>query len=183
MPNPSLDLPPRFIQTITEVFGERGIEWLNRLPQTLAACEQHWNLALLPAFPNLSFNYVAPAVISAGAKVVVKAGVPCKELRTEIAALRAYDGRGCVRLLDSDAKNGTLLLERLEPGSLLTTLANEAEDRRATSIAAGVMRQLWRPPPAEHGFPTVHDWAQGMQRMRAHFHGETGPFPRLLVEL
>ena len=44
------------------------------------------------------------------------------------------------------------------------------------------MRQLWRPVPPDHTFPTVARWAKGMQRLRAEFGGGTGPFPSRLVE-
>ena len=37
----------------------------------------------------------------------------------EIAALRLFDGRGAVRLLDADPERGALLLERVEPGTML----------------------------------------------------------------
>jgi streptomycin 6-kinase len=44
------------------------------------------------------------------------------------------------------------------------------------------MRQLWRPVPAEHQFPTVAKWAAGMGRLRVRFGGTTGPLPASLVE-
>jgi streptomycin 6-kinase len=44
------------------------------------------------------------------------------------------------------------------------------------------MRQLWRPAPADHPFPTTARWAQGLDRLRAEFGGGTGPFPRKIVE-
>jgi streptomycin 6-kinase len=96
-------------------------------------------------------------------------------------ALRLFGGRGAVRLVDFDTKDGVLLLERLEPGTPLTTLC-ETDDAAATSAAAVVMRKLWRPVPNEHSFPTVADWGKGFRRMRACFGGTTGPFPRRLVE-
>jgi streptomycin 6-kinase len=72
-----------------------------------------------------------------------------------------------------------MLLERLSPG---TPLADLADDEAATAIAAEVMRQLWRPVPPDHPFPTVERWAEGMQRLRAEFGGGVGPFPPKLVE-
>lgn len=177
-----LSLPDSFVSTIRETFSEEGAQWLQSLPLLLDACAARWSLTLLPPFPNLSFNYVTPALQADGTPVVLKLGVPHKEIRTEIAALRAYAGHGSVRLLDADSAQGLLLLERLTPGSVLTALASEAEDEEATTIAAAVMRQLWRPVPPDHDFPTVSDWAQGMQRMRAHFGGGVGPFPIALVE-
>jgi streptomycin 6-kinase len=177
-----LALPDDFINTITGSFGERGGAWLELLPNLLSETAERWSLTVQPAFRNLSFNYVAPVVRADGTEAVLKAGVPHKELWTEIAALRLYRGRGIVRLLEADSDTGVFLLERLKPGVVLTTLADEAHDDAATSIAASVMRGLWCPVPPDHGFPTVHDWAQGMERLRHRFDGGVGPFPRDLVE-
>ena len=171
-------IPATFARTIQEVFGERGAAWLDRLPATIANCERRWSLTVGPPF-ELSYNYVAPAVRADGTDAVLKLGVPNRELLSEIAALSFYDGRGIARLLESDAEQGIMLLERLKPGTPLVTLA---DDERMTAIAAQVMRQLWRPAPAEHTFPTVAGWAAGMQRLRAEFGGGTGPFSTRLVE-
>lgn len=177
-----MSLPERFVCTIVNTFGEAGSEWLVRLPVLLTESERRWNITLLPAFANLSYNYVAPVTCENGTSAVLKAGVPCPERRCEIAALRAYDGRGCARLLAADDEHGVVLLERLNPGTPLTLLADDANDANATSIAADVMRRLWRPVPPDHKFPAVADWARGMERLRTHFSGETGPFPAALVE-
>lgn len=155
---------------------------MESLPLLAAEYVGRWSLTLLAPYPNLSYNYVAPAVRVDGRGVVLKVGTPCDELRTEVAALRFYDGTGSVRLLDADVERGALLLERLVPGTPLTTLADEANDRQATSIAASVMRGLWRPALPEHEFPIVEKWMQGFSRMRAHFGGGTGLFPAKLVE-
>ena len=198
-------LPERFVRQIRDTFQERGEAWLERLPALLADCARRWNLTLLPAFPNLSFNYVAPVVLSDGTPAVLKAGVPHKELWSEMAALRVYAGRGSVRLLDSDREQGLLLLERLQPGTMLTALADDAHDAQATSIAAEVMRNLWRPVSEEKTaeeqeeqngakspgktpqktstpFPVIGDWLEGLQKMRAHFGGGSGPFRPALAD-
>jgi streptomycin 6-kinase len=100
-------------------------------------------------------------------------------LRNEIAALQAYDRRGAVRLIDADDDRGALLLERVLPGDMLSTIE---DDDKATRIAAGVMRKLRCPSPKEHSFPAVADWARGMDRLRVHYRGGTGPFPKRLIE-
>ena len=175
-------LPERFVRTVRATWGEPGREWLAALPALLEDCARRWSLTLASPFPNLSFNYVAPAMMPDGAEMVLKAGVPNKELRSEAAALCAFDGRGSVRLLDSDSDRGLLLLERLRPGAVLTTLADEARDDEATAIAASVMRGLWRPAPPGHDFPTTADWGQGFARLRARFGGGVGPLPPAWVE-
>ena len=51
------------------------IDWLDRLPAMLAACEERWNLTIGAPVGNLSFNYVAPAVLNDGTEVMVKTGL------------------------------------------------------------------------------------------------------------
>jgi streptomycin 6-kinase len=161
-----------------EIYGEDGATWLENLPQLIADCAQKWSLTVGPPFPDLSYNYAAPAQRADGTAVVLKIGVVNKELLTEIAALHHYNGHGIARLLSSDAARGVLLLERLQPG---TPLISEPDDERATAVAAQVMQQLWSPVSSENSFPTVADWAQGLGRLRQEFDGGTGPFmPKLL---
>ncbi len=174
-----LDLAPAFIQTITSLYGGRGRVWLDDLPELLLACAQRWSLRLDPPFAALSFNYVAPATRSDGVEVVLKAGVPSQELTAEIEALRCFDGRGAARLLQADAPTGLLLIERIRPGGRLIEVPDDA---RAMEAAAGVMRQLWRPPPEPGPFPTVADWGRGFERLRRTFGGGTGPFPQGIVD-
>lgn len=175
---PTIHLPPPFIRTMNELYGAKGKIWLTELPTLLKRCEQRWSIRVMPPFPNLSYNYVAPARTHNGKTVVLKAGVPNRELTTEIEALRLYNAHRSVRLLDADANQGILLLEHLQPGTPLSQLD---DDEAATSIAADIMQHLWCPVPSEHPFPTVHRWAGGLQRLRAHFDGGTGPLPSKLV--
>ena len=168
-----------FAHTIVELYGTTGSDWLKRLPILLAECAARWSLYILPPFEHLTYNYVAPAVRADGTDVVLKAGVPNPELFTEIAALRIFGGHGIVQLLDADLERGALLLERLKPGATLLTVA---DDEQAISIAARVMRELWKPAPPEHPFPTIATWARGFERLRKQFDGGTGPFPKHLVE-
>lgn len=182
MADSDLDYPPAFptafVRTVTDVHGAAGRAWLDALPRLLRGQSDRWGLTLGPPLP-LSHNYVAPAVWADGARVVLKVGVPCPDLDTEVSALRLFDGRGCVRLLAADAGRGALLLERLDPG---TTLEAVADDEAATVQAANVMRRLWRPAPPDHPFPRVGDWSRGFARLRGRFGGGLGPFPSALVE-
>lgn len=178
-----LELPETFRQTILATFGAAGRAWLAALPAILADCAARWSLQLGPPVPNLSYNYVVSAETSDGLPVMLKLGVPHPELLGEMAALAAYAGRGCVRLLACDPAQGALLLERLQPGLCLTAMVKAGDDERATRLAAGVMRQLWRPLPPAHVFPTTARWADGLVRLRATFGGGVGPFPADLVAL
>jgi streptomycin 6-kinase len=176
-----LDLSPAFTRRISSTFEPDGAPWLVALPGLIEEVAQRWGLRVGPPFPELSYNYVAPAWLADGTPAVLKLGVPRDELATEIDALRHYGGLGACRLLEADEAMGALLLERLEPGSTLAPLA-AADDALATRVAASVMTRLWRPPPAGHRYPAVADWFKGLVELRATFGGGTGPFPRRLVE-
>ncbi len=168
-----------FSRRIVGMYGDVGATWLEQLPVVLEECERSWGLVLQSPFP-LSYNYVAPATLRDGTDVVLKVGIPSPELRTEIAALREYTGRGVVQLLDADVDRGLLLLERIKPGTPLVELD---DDEAATAVAADLMEELWQPVPPDHSFPAVADWAVGLQRLRARYDGETGPLPVRLVEI
>lgn len=169
-----------FARRIFDTFGDAGRAWLAALPDILVECERRWALTVQAPFPDLSYNFVAPALREDGTDAVLKLGVPTPELSTEIAALRLYDGRGAVRLWEADESLGALFLERLRPGTQLYRLEN---DGQATVVAAEVMQLLWRKPPPDHAFPSVETWAQGLARLRTRFDGGTGPLPEHLVTL
>jgi streptomycin 6-kinase len=169
-------IPEALARTVVEMHGPEGARWLEHLETTLGEYEKRWSLEVSAPFEPLSYNYVAPAVRADGTDAVLKAGVPGGELTTEIEALRAFGGRGSVRLLEADPDAGVLLVERLRPGVPLATLPDE----QATGAAVRVMRQLWRPVPPGDAFPTIEDWGLGFERLRVRF-GGSGPFPARLL--
>lgn len=173
-----LTVPANFARSMRDVYGAEGEAWVGRLPGIVKACADRWALTVAEPFEPLSYNWVAPATGAGGVPFVLKAGFPCRELRNEIEALRVYDGRGIARLVEFDAELGALLLERLQPGTMLESVEDETE---ATTIAAGVMRQLWRPAPPDNTFPTVAAWGKGFERLRGAFGGGAGSFPADLV--
>jgi streptomycin 6-kinase len=173
-------IPEGLTRTAIELHGPAGAAWLERLPALIAACEEHWSLEVGSPFPELSYNYVAPALRADGTVAVLKLSFPGDPgFKREAEALGLFDGRGSARLLRLDRERGAMLLERLEPGLPLTTVRDDGE---ATSIAAGVLRRLWRPAPARHPFLLVSDRARGFKRLRRSFGGGTGPMPAALVE-
>lgn len=172
-------LPEAFKANITSTFGGAGVAFLAQLPALLDECAGRWQLTILPPFPNLSFNYAAPAILRDGTAAVLKLGVPRRDFQIEIDTLQLYAGDGCARLLEADPVIGAILLEHLQPGTLLSA---HPDDEEATMIAATVMRRLWRPVPPAHHFPTIEDWFGGLRELRENFAGGTGPFPRRLVE-
>src|SRR5205809_865776 len=168
MPELTDPLPPRLIYHLEQAFGETGTTWLQGLPELLQRLAERWSLALGPHFAELSFSYVAPATRADESRCVLKLAVPNEELRSEIDALRHWNGHGCVRLLEADCDAGALLLERIEPG---TTLAeSDLGDDQATHAAAAVMRSLRGPPPSQPHLTDLTRWLRSLFDYREH-HG------------
>jgi streptomycin 6-kinase len=168
-----MNLPNSFLKTIIATYPD-GAEWLDVLPTRIEEITNRWSLTIGAAVNNLSYNYVAPSILSDGTEAVLKLGPPNPELTTEIEALRLYDGHGMAQLLESDPDAGAMLLERLRPGQMLSTIE---DDEIATSIAANIMRQLWRPLPPDHPFPTLELWFRDLSELRSKSNGGTGPIP------
>lgn len=170
-------IPEDFTRRMIAIGGTEGREWIARLPGILAVCEQRRGLTIGLPFA-LSFNYVAPAERSDGTPIVIKACLPNGEMK-QVEALQHFDGHGMVRLLEWDPDDEVMLLEQLRPG---TPLSAEEDDEKATSIAASVMRQLWKVLPQGHTFPTVSEWGKGFTRLRKHYGGGCGPFSAPLLD-
>ncbi|HZO72457.1 MAG TPA: aminoglycoside phosphotransferase family protein [Ktedonobacteraceae bacterium] len=172
-------IPEGFANFMIELAGEEGRAWLDRLPSILAACEERWNLTIGAPVGNLSFNYVAPAVLADGTEVILKTGLT-NEFPAQPEALRHFDGHGTVQLLAYDERDEAMLLERLRPG---TSLRAVEDDEVAISAAAAVMRRLWHPLPEQHyPFPTVNDWGKDFANVRKLYDGGTGPFPAAMFD-
>lgn len=172
-------VPDHFVRTQDSLNGAEGLAWVTRLPQILTACARRWDLALDGPLEPLTYNYIVGARRADGTPVIVKACAPAGEFRVQAEALLIFDGRGAARLLEADRADEVMLLERCEPGTPLLALE---DDEEATAIAASVMREVWRPAPPGHPFPTVGDWGRGFARLRTRFGGGSGPFPAPLVD-
>jgi streptomycin 6-kinase len=173
---PSLDLPPKFIR-----HNQGAPDWLGALPDLLGRLAGRWSLTPGPHFPEIAINYVAPATRADGTPCVLKVSRHVGETRNEIAALRLWDGDGAARLLAAEPDIGALLIERLEPGTMLVEVA-ESDDDAATVIAAGVLRRLWRPVPERHGLRPLDNWCAAYDRNREALSRGAGGFPAALFQ-
>jgi streptomycin 6-kinase len=92
------------------------------------------------------------------------------------AILRAFDGRGTVRIFE--CVDGALLLERIAPGDSLERLTIDGRDDEAVDIVADVIRRMGstEPPP---GCATVEQWGEAFSRYLA---SGDRRIPRRLVE-
>ncbi len=207
-----MNLPIDFVSTIKNTFSEEGQQFLVDLPALIEEALQRWGLTNIQPVPNLSYNFVAfaesPSPSGRGVRgegdVILKIGIPRDELTSEIAVLRLFDGEGACQLIDADEEKGFLLLERLQPGEMLSTLE---DDEKATRIAAEGMKRIWRSVDhvtlslegakgldhvggdpslslrmtSQSKFILLSDWFEGLKRLREMFNGGTGPLDEKLV--
>ena len=189
-----MNLPSEFISNIQNTFREDGHAFLKALPDLIAEASTRWGLTDVQPAPILSYNFVAFAN-RGNNNVVLKMGVPNREMKSEMATLRLFNGEGACRLLECDEERYWMLLERLNPGVMLSTLEDDDE---VTHIAAEVMKKIWRPlEPLEfsslllnveqqavelQSFIQLSDWFDGLKQLRPMFNGGTGPFNEKLVE-
>lgn len=178
-----MDVPSELLRKNAQERGPAGLAWAEALPEAVAACTERWGLRVDAPFSGLSYNYAAPAALADGRKAVLKLCFPDDDFRSEAAALAAFDGVGVVRLLEADLASGAMLLERVEPGTELSTVA---DDEVATAAAAEVMRRVPRQPPPDHRFRTMAEqMARSLARCRPDMarRGEPEPawLPRALA--
>lgn len=151
---------------------------------------RRWKLTAVEPVPNLSYNFVAFAN-RGDEQVVLKIGVPNRELVSEMNVLKFFDGNGAVRFLEADEENSAFLLERIKPGEMLSALE---DDEQATHIAEDAMLKLWRPLESSglpldaeqqavrlQKFIKLTGWFSELDKLRPAFNGGTGPFPEKII--
>jgi streptomycin 6-kinase len=109
---------------------------LGRAAAVAAEVAAAWGIELGPPFELARFSFVAPAGRDAVLKVVP---VEDDEADQEADALARWAGEGAVRLLRHDRARRALLLERLVPGTDLSTASED--DALAAAVDVGV--RLW----------------------------------------
>ncbi len=161
-----------------------GGKFLAVLPFLIQEISQRWGLSDIQPVSNLSYNFVAFAK-RGKEDVILKAGVPNRELTSGISALKLFNGDGVCQLLESDEERGLLLLERLKPGKML---AEVEDDDECTIIAAEVMKNLIfqgkgeMTSPLRNTFIQLSDWFGGLKKIYPHFNGGTGPFLKEILK-
>lgn len=151
-----LHLPYSFQEKIVNCFGDEGRKWLASLANRMEQVTHEWGLTIVAPVPNLSYNYVLFVLDSDRQACALKMSLPGHEFENEVKALQTYGSDGSVKLLQVDVFNGAMLLERLQPG---TMLSEEHDENKAIQLFCEVWKKSRRPLPERHVFPMMTDWA------------------------
>jgi streptomycin 6-kinase len=175
-----LQLPEVYMKNIKVVHKEKGQEWLENLPKLISYCEERWKLKVQDPF-ELSYNFVAAAVFADESEIVIKLSVPNQDFQYELEALKLFNhhNRKIVQLLDYDQEKGIILLERLNPGQMLSTVE---DDEAATRIAASLLKELWIPAREDSSLPTTKNREASLIALRKVHPNGLGPISAQMLE-
>jgi streptomycin 6-kinase len=95
-----------------------GTAWLDALPRLAAEQCERWGLSADGEVRHGS-NALVVSVRRGEQRLALRLSPPGDDVAAEAAALRFWDGRGTVRLLDADPGRRAMLLEWISPGGPL----------------------------------------------------------------
>lgn len=148
--------------------------WLEQLPELVATCLERWELTIVGAFP-LSHSYVVPVERTDGRACVLK--IQPTDVEEVEGAERELLGLCLgspvtVGVVEEDATNGVLLLDRAQPGTALDEMSERGDDA-VTETLALVIRSYGRPvgDPGSSGLRPFEDLAAAFERFDRGPHG------------
>ena len=172
-----MNIPQDFKEKISTTFGEKGEQWLSTLPLLVDRYVKKWGIQVEEPVEQLSYNYVVKVRDLKQHPLILKLGIPGKDVTREIRAVEIYSGKHFAKLINYDENEGVLLLERLEPGFMLSKIKDEE-----TAILHYV--EVWKAirRPAEGSFPSISEWFGDLGEYMANHPEDDGLIPCSLVE-
>ena len=149
----TIQVPDDFAADLVNEAGAAGQAWIDALPAVVGELCGKWGLTIGGAPMNGYLGLVLP-VWRGDEACALKVSWPDESTVVEANALRAWNGRGMVRLLESDPVHVALLLERLDHRRIL----EDVEIGEAVGIAGDLIRRLSVPAPS--GLPLLTDVTQ-----------------------
>jgi streptomycin 6-kinase len=171
--------PHAFEMKIIGAFGQTGKEWLGKLESLVYTYLKKWKLQSEGAVENLSYNYVLKVIDDSGNRAILKLGIANYDFGNEIRTIQTYNGSGCAKLIKADSENGVMLLEHLQPGTMLT----EVEELLAIKNFSYVWTVLRRKVEENADHPSIADWMQAFDRYLEKYYTNEGPLSKHFVFL
>lgn len=135
----AVEVPPALAESLEENLGPDGLRWAGGLPALARELRERWELRPDGPPAHGVVALVLPVRRVDGSRAALKLQPVDEETAGEPLALRAWDGRGVVRLLDHEPATGAMLLERLDARRTLLDLPDE---ETALRVIAALLREL-----------------------------------------
>lgn len=145
-------------QNIINLYGSKGRDWIDNLPALVTALTINWNLSEITPVSNMTFNYVAKAILDANEPVVLKISYDEQSFINEQRALANLGLQGSIKLIDYDCRYNSLLLQQAVPGITLKSLYQDNSDYVMDHYVETMRRLHSQQLPKEANFPFVADW-------------------------
>lgn len=146
-------------QNITNIYGSQGAEWIANLPALITSLKNHWGLSEVTPVVNMTFNYVAKAILNNEEPVVLKISYDRQSIFNEQHALTSLGPRGSIKLIDYNCKYNALLLQQAVPGITLKSLYREQPDYVMDCYVETMQRLHQHQPQLKQSpHPQVADW-------------------------
>ena len=145
-----------FSKTESEnIIGHFGQDFYQRLLNNIEVYSDKWNLEIVSLVDYFSVNCVFICRSKEFGDTVLKIGLPYKEVFTEVQVLKDYSGKYYCNIFDSDAENGVILEECIQPGIRLR--AEQSLDIRLNAFSE-LFNGLHIAPPNANLYPTYFSW-------------------------
>lgn len=154
----SIDVPDALAASYNKHSGASGRAWIAALPGLVAEFLDRWVLRLDDFVGHGMASLVLSVIRADGTPAVLKLQPVSEENAVAPIGLRAWNGKGVVRLLDHNPDTGTMLLERLDATRPLSCVA---DDSAALQILAELLARLVA-VPAPEGLRHLADIAAAM---------------------
>lgn len=150
------------IRNITGIYGEKGQEWFNNLPQIINFLCNHWQLTQLKPVSNMTYNYVAKAISKLNQSVVLKISCDEKTIIDEKEALKHFAGSGAIQLIDYQDQYFAMLLEQAVPGVSLKTYYPQQMDIVINCYLQTAIRLHLKKLPTHFHFKHISEWLKSI---------------------
>lgn len=137
-----IEVPEAFAASTIAREGRSAEAWLAALPALVEELCRRWDLRV-SAPPWHGYVAVVVPVVRGGVDLALKVSWIDQSSEHEALALRAWGGRGAVRMLAWREESGAMLLERLAADRSLEMIPSD----EAARIAGGLLGRLGVPAP------------------------------------
>ena len=136
-------------QNIIKIYGAKGRQWLDSLPEIIAKIAGEHNLSGLTPVNNMTFNYVASGYQNDN-PIILKIGMNSKALTKEASCLKAFALASVAEVIADDTN--MIIMQRAVPGSTLKAHFPD-NDIDATKILCASIKELHKASiPESHNF-------------------------------
>lgn len=151
-------------QNIANLYGSKGTDWIANLPAIVTALANHWSLNEVTPVSNMTFNYVAKAILNNKESVILKISYNSQSILNEKQALAHPGLQGSIKLIDYNNKYNALLLQQAIPGITLKSLYRDNPDYVMNCYLVTMQKLHCQQLLKESNFPHVADWLKALDK-------------------